>query len=29
MLDELLDNWITASVPDTGHISLWEITRQV
>jgi replicative superfamily II helicase len=24
MLDELLDNWATASVPDTGHISLWD-----
>jgi replicative superfamily II helicase len=24
MLDELLDDWVTASVPDTGHISLWD-----
>ena len=24
MLDELLGDWATASVPDTGHISLWD-----
>ena len=24
MLDELLGDWVTASVPDTGHISLWD-----
>ena len=24
MLDELLGDWVTATVPDTGHISLWD-----
>jgi len=24
MLDELLEDWATASVPGTGHISLWD-----
>lgn len=24
MLDELLDDWATDSIPDTGHISLWD-----
>jgi len=24
MLDELLDDWSTTSIPDTGHISLWD-----
>ena len=24
MLDDLLDDWATDGVPDTGHISLWD-----
>lgn len=27
MLNELLDGWVTASVADTGRISLWDQAR--